>query len=239
MSNFIVPQRNPPGCMEERINDILDGFRTNYNTVKRKKNQKDEDDCKLLGIPGPFQYRKFGEFFSFFRKEEHIIEKFFDTVHTYDLFDTEKLTALPTLEFLQNLYTSSYEVREKDVAISSGSFWKQNQPTGVRIISHLEELHKKGARIKILSQAKETEENIVRLSVPIKNNSRFGLYNRIPIHFIKVGDDFLQIEFPHTEASLFRLIMFLDLQKIEPELKPGKTVKDLSDFFDKMLREAQ
>jgi hypothetical protein len=30
--------------------------------------------------------------------------------------------------------------------------------------------------------------------------------------------------------------MFLDLKKLEPELKEGKTIEELSNFFDGLIR---
>ena len=236
--NTIAPQ----GVSNEDWDDILDlweGFLENYNAFKSgKMTLDDEDKYKLLSSPGPFQYRAFTRFFDFFKEEEKLVEKHPYSLNTYELVDSEKLAARPTLEFLQKLSSPAYEAKGKNIVMASGSFWEQSLETRQKVISYFEELHVKGAKVSIFARASWTEAGINNIIEPIKNESRFGLKKRIAIHFIKADKDFVQLEFPHTESSLFRLTMLLDVNKLEPELKKGKTKEELLNFFDELIKEA-
>jgi hypothetical protein len=236
--NVIAPKRvlnEDWGC----IWDLWEGFLENYYAFKEGKIRlEDEDKYRLLSSPGPSQYSAFVDFFTFFKKEEQVVKELSDLLYTYDLVDTEELTARPMLDFLYNLYSSTYDVKGKNIVMASGSFWEQNPKTRENVIFHLEELYRKDAKVKIFARANEDEAGIADIIDPIRKESRFGLKKRIPIHFIKAGMDFVELEFPHTESSLFRLTMFLDLNELEPELKEGKTKEKLSDFFDGLIRGA-
>jgi hypothetical protein len=236
MMNTIAPKRLPNEDWDE-VRDLWEGFLENYRAFKSGKMLPEDDDkYKLLSSPGPTQYSAFADLFGLFKKGEEIVNDNHNSIYTYDLVDTENTTARPMLEFLQNLCSPAYDVKGKNIVIASGSFWEQNPGTRKKIISCLEELHGKGANVSIFARAKETEPYIKDIIEPIKKESRFGLKKRIPIHFIKADKDFVQLEFPHTESSLFRLTMFLDLKEIGPDLKDGKTKEDLSNFFDKLTR---
>jgi hypothetical protein len=197
---------------------------------------EDEDKYRLLSSPGPSQYNAFANLFDFFRDGEQIVKNNLNCLDTYDLVDTEKITARPMLEFMQDLCSPAYKIKGKNIIMASGSFWEQNLNTRKKAIFYLEELQNKGANVSIFARAKETETGIANIIEPIRKNSRFSLKQRILIHFIKADKDFVQLEFPHTESSLFRLTMFLDFSKLEPELKEGKTIEDLSNFFDELIR---
>ena len=237
MCNF-APKRSP----DEDLDDIWflwKGFFENYEAYKAGKiPMEDEDKYTLLSIPGPSQYRAFSNFFALFRiDEEQLVKKYSENLHTYNLVDTEQLTARPMLEFLHNLCLPDYEAKGKNIVLASGSFWEQNPKTRKKVISCFTELQGRGAEVNIYARAKETEEGIAGDIGQIKEKCRFGLENRIPIHFIKADKDFVQLEFPHTESCLFRLTMFLDLEKLEPDLKNGKK-EELAKFFDKLIKEA-
>jgi hypothetical protein len=236
--NAIAPQRDPNEDWEG-IGELWDRFLENYNAFKNgEMRPEDEDKYRLLSSPGPSQYCAFVNLFDFFKKEAMMAKENSSILYTYDLVDTEELTARPMLEFLENLCSSAYDAKGKNIIIASGSFWEQNLVTRAKAICYFEELYNKGAVVKIYAQAKEDEESIANIIEPIKKESHFSLKNRIPIHFIKADKDYIQPEFPHTESSLFRLTMFLDLHNIEPELKEGKTKEELSIFFDEMIRRA-
>ena len=223
----------------EGISSLWEGFFENYEAYKAGKIlMGDEDKYRLLSIPGPSQYRAFFNLFNFFKDGEQLARKYLDNLDIYDLMDIEEMTARPMLEFLQGLCPPAYEVKGKNIVMASGSFWEQSPETRKKVISCLAELQRKGARVSIFARAKVTEEGMAGITEQIKNESRFGLTKRIPIHFVKVDNDLVQLEFPHTESSLFRLTMFLDFEKLEPELKEGKTKEDLSNFFDGLIREA-
>ena len=221
----------------EAIWELWDGFLENYTAFKTKKMRlRDENKYKLLSSPGPSQYYAFTQVFDFFKRESNIVKKMPDMLNTYNLVDIEKLAALPMLEFLEHLCSPSYNAKGKNIVMSSGSFWRQNPKTSAEVISYLEKLYEKGASISIFTQANKSEAAITKISEPIKEASHFGLTKRIPIHFIKADNDYIKMEFPHTESTLFRLTMFLDIQGLQCELKQGKTTEKLSDFFDEMTK---
>ena len=235
----VAPRRDPNEDWDD-IRFLWKGFFENYEAYKAGKiPMEDEDKYKLLSSPGPSQYRAFSNFFAFFRiDEEQLVKKYPENLHTYDLVDTEEMTARPMLEFLQNLCFPDYEAKGKNIVLASGSFWGQNPKTRKKVISCFKELQGKGAEVSIYARAKETEEGIAGVMGQLMEKSRFGLKKRIPIHFIKADKDFVQMEFAHTESCLFRLTMFLDLNEIEPDLINGKKREDLSDFFDGLIKEA-
>jgi hypothetical protein len=234
----IAPKRSPNEDLES-IGLLWEGFLENYDAFKAKKmHLKDEDKYRLLSVPGPTQYRAFVQLFDFFKKEEQLVKEYPDILYTYDLID-EELETLPILEVLQNLCSSvEYDVKGKNIVMASGSFWGQNPAIRAKIISCLEDLYKKGAVVTIFARAGKDEESVTNIIEPIKEKSRFGLRDRIPIHFLRVDKDYIQLELPHTESVLFRLNMFLDLNKIEPELKEGRTKEDLLAFFNNLITKA-
>jgi hypothetical protein len=232
--NDIAPRRFPD---DEEWEGLWEGFLENYQAFKDGKMlPEDEDTYKLLSSPRPSQYCAFAELFDFFEHGEQVVTDNPDSLYTYDLIDTENITAHAMLDFLHNLCAPAYEAKGKTIVFSSGSFWEPNLRTREKMISFIEELYGKGARITIFARADEAEAGVADIPEPIRKESRFGLKKRIPIHFIKAGKDFVYMDFPHTESSLFRLVMFLDLNKLEPQLKKGKTKEDLSNFFDELIQ---
>ena len=242
MNYVIAPQRTSNEDWEG-IRVLWTRFLENYTALKNGEMDEDEDIYRFLNIPGPSQYRAFIDLFGFFDGEEEYFKELLlnnenNIFYTYDLMDPENLTTTPILDFLENLSSPAYDAKGKNIIMSSGSFWKQISHTRKKAITSFGELYKKGASVSIYTQAKNDEVFIDNIMLPIKKASRFGLNNRIPMHFLKADMDYAQPELPHTESTMFRLTMFLDFQKLEPKLKDGKTRKDLSNFFDKMVKEA-
>ena len=222
----------------EGIEGLWEGFIENYKAYKENKMRiEDEDKFRLLSIPGPSQYRAFSRLFDLFKDGEKIVEKYSGDLDTYDLVDTEQLTARPMMKFLDDLcHSADYGTKNQNVVMASGSFWEQNPKTRQKAISYFEELHGKGSRVSIFARAGKKVEGIKGIIPQIIGNSRFGLGKRIPIHFIKARD-IMKLEFPHTESCLFRLTMLLDFEKLEPDLKNGKK-EELAVFFDGLINEA-
>jgi len=220
------------------IRCLLEGFLENYRAFKSGK-MKLEDEAKYLAIssPGPSQYCAFVEFFGYFKDMEGLVNKIADDgLFTYDFIDTEGLTADPTLDFLERLCSGDYDAKGKDVVIASGSFWAQNLKTREKIISCIGRLRVKGANMRIYAQAKEDEPYIRDISGTIKSASSFGLPKRVPISFIKAGEDLIHLEFPSSESTMFRLVMSLDLNKLDSDFKDEKTKKDVAIFFDDLIK---
>jgi len=237
-ANVIVLDTDPDKD-REAIGELWGGFLENYKAFKAKKMRlQDEDKYRLLSSPGPSQYYAFTQVFDFFKKEDRIVKELPDMLNTYNLVDTEAEAALPMLNFLGYLCSDSYKPEGKNIVMASGSFWKQNPKTAEKALYYFEELHKKGAHVSIFTQANENEEGVAKISEPIRKASRFGLKKRIPIHFIKADKDYVKMELPHTESTLFRLTMLLDIQGLQSELKKGKTPEKLSNFFDEIIKGA-
>jgi len=224
----------------DTVRSLFEAFGENYEAFKTgKMRMEDEAKYKVLSSPGPSQYNAHARVFDLFKEDKYLVNKVADDwLCTYDFIDEGELTASPTLGFLERLCSGDYDVKGKDIVMTAGYFWKHNLKTREKVLSRLEQLQKKGANMRIYAQAKEDEPHIRDISEPIKSGSCFGIPNRISLHYIRVGDDLLLQEFPHTESTLFRLVLFLDLNKIGPEFKEGKTKKDLVSLLDNLIQEA-
>ena len=230
--NAIAPQRVENQDWDDGKEDLWEGFWANYEALKAgKMHREDEGKYKLISSPGPSQYSAFAELFSFFKTEKQLLKKKPDIFYTYDLLNNEELAARPMLAFLKNLCSPDYDAKGKKIVMASGSFWGQNLKTRTEVISYLNELSKNGAKVSIFARAQENEKGMNKIIEAVRKESCFGLKKRIPIHFIKAGQDAVQLEFPHTESSLFRLTMFLDLNEFK-----GKTKEGLLNFFDRLIR---
>ena len=221
----------------EFIDALWDAFMENYNAFKAGK-MKLEDEVKynLLSSPGPAQYAAFVKFFAFFENEEHTFWEGKNYMYMYDFADLDEQTEPAILELLRNLSSSAYDLENKHITLVSGFFWGQHIQTREKIISYFKTLYENKAYVRMVTRAKKDGPYIDNLTPFLSHDSHFNISNRIPIHFILVDPDFLFFEFPHTESSVFRLNMFLDLNNLK--LKEGKTKADLLNFLDSLIEEA-
>jgi len=218
---------------------LLPAFLDNYSAYKEKKMpMKDEAKYKLLSPPGPSQYRAFARLFDFFKGEEGIVkaQENKEYLYVYDIAFMDSQPEPAMLDFIKNLASAAYNAEGKKINLAFGSFWGHHLSTREKIISLMNELDKKGADVRIYTQAKDTEDYISSISLSIKNKSRFGLQKRIPIHYVRADKDFVFLEFPHTETSEFRLNWFLDLGGVK--FKWWKTKKGLSRYLDSLIKRA-
>jgi hypothetical protein len=131
--------------------------------------------------------------------------------------NTQKINAI--FEFLENIAFFDFDSakQEKKVVFASGYFFKKNLEIRKRIVGLLQVLIDKGIEVQLNTNC--TKEEIAKeygdFVKHIEGPSKFGLEKRIPIHFIQCGNDFYLIEFPHTEKTVVRLNMFLNINKIE------------------------
>jgi hypothetical protein len=222
---------------ERLINEQLFlAFLDNYNAFKSKKMlMKDELKYKLICAPGPSQYRAFFYLFNFFKEEENIVntQENRDYLYMYDIAFMENQAEPAMLTFVKNLASNAYNARGKRIILAFGSFWGHHLPTRGKMIAYLNELNDKGADVRIYTQAKKNEDHISNFNQSIKENSKFELEERIPIHYVRADKDFIFLEFPHTETSEFRLNWFLPLDSIN--FKWWKNRKGLLRYFDSLL----
>ncbi|MDR2702329.1 MAG: hypothetical protein LBB72_07855 [Spirochaetaceae bacterium] len=232
--NSIAPKRDPEDA-QELIPELWEGFKENYLALKRGE-MKLEDEPKYRGIssPGPSQYKAFLTFFSFINGEEDWIWEQRDNMHMHYIFDLSRYGGSSLLEFLQNLNSSDYDCKGKKITLVSGSFWRSNPNLRETVISILLYLCGKKAVVQAITQANETEPNMIGISRFLDRKLSFNTEKRRPIHFVLVEDKYLFYEFPHTESTWFRLNMFLDLDKIP--YKKGKSKAGLLRFFNKIIK---
>jgi len=233
-SNNIAPKKNVE--RDALIYELLvPAFLDNYIACKKKQVSMDEYKYKLFSAPGPSQYLAFCRFFAFFKGGENVVNNKDNYLYLYNitLKDTPESAMV---EFVQNLASDSYDAKGKKIKFSFGSFWAHDQATRKNIISLMNELEKKGADVSLFTQSSETEEGMDNISPTIKNKSRFNLKKRISIHYVRVDEDFVFLEFPHTEATDIRLGWFLDLNNIK--FKFGKNKKGLLQYLDSLIERA-
>jgi len=237
MANAIAPKKTTE-MDHELIKDLWNAFLDNYRAFKERKFvPADNMKFRLINSPGPLQYSAFVLFFGHFEKEEDTIWEDNNNMYMHDLANMEKTTPA-ILDFLQNLYSpdSGYDVSGKKITMTSGSFWGEHIPTREKIIEQFKELHKNNAKVRIVSQAKEEGDDILNLTPYLQYDYCFDLTKRIPIHFTLVDEDHLFFEFPHTESTIFRLNMYMDLNNLK--LKQGKTKADVLNFLETLIEEA-
>jgi len=237
MASAIAPKKNPDND-QELIKDLWDAFLVNYRAFRaRKFVPADNMKFRLINSPGPLQYSAFVQFFGHFEKEENTIWEDNDNMYMHDLANMEESTPA-ILDFLQNLYSpdSGYNVSGKKITMASGSFWGEHIPTREKIIEQFKELRNNNAKVRIVSQAKEEGDDILDLTPYLEYDYCFDLTKRIPIHFTLVDEDYLFFEFPHTESTIFRLNMFMDLNQLK--LKQDKTKDDVLNFLETLIEEA-
>jgi len=230
-----IAPKKASGEALEFIAALWDAFMENYNAFKNGKMRlEDEVKFNLFSAPGPTQYAAFVNFFGFFVNEEHTLWEGKDYMYMYDFADLDEQKEPALLEFLQNLLSSGYNLENKDITMVSGFFWGQHIPTREKIIVLFKNLHERKASIRLVTRAKKDGLHIDHL--PLSHDSHFNISRRMPIHFVLIDPDYLFFELAHTESSVFRLNMFLDLNNLK--LKEGKTKADLLNFLDSLIEEA-
>jgi len=229
--------QNSSDDLKVNVDILFDTFLENYNNFMDGKMTKDIEYYKYNGIPEPSQYKAFNKLINFFKEEEF---GFLNKNISYYYHNTKRINEFSTIglfEFFDNLVKYDFLGQEKKVIYTSGSFWRSNQTIREKIISYLEILHKKDIDIQIYTNAKKTEDFMHRLNNICNEKSKFGLEERIPIHFIRCGNDFYFIEFPHTEKVNARLNMFMDFNDNSLMLNELK-IKAIH-FFDNLVDEAK
>jgi len=230
----IAPKKETAGN-PEFIEVLWNAFLDNYRAFRtRKMVPEDEVKFNIFSSPGPLQYSSFVQFFGHFKNEEKTFYKNKNFMYMHDFAKMEG-TEPAILDFLQNL-CNNYNPRDKKITMASGAFWEDHIPTRKKIIDLLITLKGKGAKVRIVTQAKDEGEHIAGLLPYLESNSHFNLPRRIPMHFVRADDDYLFFEYPHTESSAFRLNMFLDLNKMK--LKRGRTKADVLNFLDTIIEGA-
>jgi len=222
---------------DEVIDILLKAFTDNFNAYTAGK-MKDEVNYILFSSPGPSQYAAFVDFFDHLEDgKDQILElRKYMYMHDFAAMDNETEPAI--LGLLQNLITmykaASDSSKDRQITMVSGSFWAHHIPTRMKLILLFELLHTMSAKLRVITRASRNEQYIGDLVSLLGRDSRFSIPNRVPIHFVRADDDFLFFEFPHTESSVVRLNMLLDLNALR--YKKGKTKTDLLNFLDAVIR---
>ena len=228
----IAPKKAANNDTLEFIKSLWDAFIENYDAFKAgKMSLKDEVKYQLLSSPGPAQYKAFSDFFDMFENAKDYLWSLKDQMYMHDFADIKDGTRKPDiLELLEKLYTVN-DYDPKEISLVSGLFWGQHPETREAIMSYFKKFHKKGNRIRLLTRAKI--ENPGSL---FTDDSQLYMVKRKPFHFLMAGDTYLYFEFPHTESTVFRLNMLLDLENLN--YKPGKSKKDMLHFLHSQFNKA-
>jgi len=217
------------------IESLWDAFHENYKAfVGGEMPMKDEIKYQVLSSPGPRQYEAYSKFFNLLDDEENQIwTNYRKYMYMHDFADLRDGTREPAiLELLQKAYDAN-DYYPKEITLVSGLFWGQHRETGNKIMGHFKKFHDRGEKVRILTRAKA--ENVGDVSV-FSDDSHFEMPGRIPLHFFKFGDDYFFPEFPHTESTVFRLSMLLDLNTIK--YRNGKSKEDMLDFLNLLIEKA-
>ena len=222
------------GEFQKDVDILFDTFLESYNDCKAGKMTKKMDEyCKLTGIPDSSQYKAFAEFIKLLDKEElYFLDE--ESFYYYNMTLVNSNSQLGLLEFIDNLTKLDFKEQKKKIVFTSGSFWEKKPEIREKLIAYFKILHDKSFEIELYMNAKESEDHMRNLTPLVNKNSRFGLKDRIPIHFLLCGDDYLFFEFPHTENIIVRLNMFMDLNTVA--LKPNKSKTDVVLFFDNLIK---
>ncbi|MCL2191692.1 MAG: hypothetical protein FWB79_06880 [Treponema sp.] len=214
------------------------GFSRRYGVSPVRAYPQADAKRELLGSPGHSQYSAFKEFFDLFRDKKQVAEddEGLGCHYFYYLKWKDGPTVSPSVRLLKWLCDSSCDVEGKTIIKASGSFWSRNMETREQAVSFFNTLHDRGADVRIYARARESDPGIERLAAKIRDKSRFGLEKRIPIHYVRVGTDLIYLEYPHTESTVYRLVMPLDLNRVGPKLEDGKTKEDVVGFFDGLVK---
>jgi hypothetical protein len=220
------------------VDILFDTFLENYNRYKTEKITKDMDEeFEIFGIPKTAQYEAFSNLVDF--SEKHELE-FLDRneYYYYDLTEKNNQQFNAMFEFLENIVNFDFAKQEKKVVFASGSFFRNYPEIRKQLVELFQRLINEGIRVELKTNCKEDEihKQYKDFTEQVKSHSKFGLNKRIPIHFIQAGNDYYFIEFPHTEKTIMRLDMFLDINTIK--LKKGKSKADVEQFFNNLILKA-
>jgi len=234
-------QRDALDEFQKKVDFLFDTFLENYNRYKAGEMPVGlEKAYRDANLPGPLQYKAFGELVNFFKDEEFWFLKN-KNFYYHDLNLLHKQPEIGMVEFVRNLIGYDFAGQEKKVVFCCGSFWKIYPDIREEMLRLFEELYKdKGIAIHIYTNCnKEEIKGHDEFLTRIEGGSFFGLKERIPIHFIQAGNDFYYIEFPHGEQIKVRLNMFMDLEKIDKiEYKDSFGKADVEQFFNKLIQQA-
>jgi len=239
MSNIeAIAPRKATGKAAELIADLWDAFNENYEAFKAGEMPlEDEVKYHLFSSPGPTQYKAFFDFFNILEDGKEQIWALKEYMYMHDFADIKDGTTEPDiLEILQNLYNVD-DYNPKIITLVSGLFWGQHFETRAKIMQHFNKFHdkkNKKNKIRILTRAKK--DDIGSCASIFSANSKFYMKKRIPFHYVRAGNDYLYYEFPHTESSVFRLNMLLDLNTLK--YKKGKSKADMLRFLDSLIKKA-
>jgi hypothetical protein len=225
--NAVAPKK-AAGEALEFIDDLWGAFNENYEAFKAEKMTLDDEVVyNLLSSPGPTQYKAFSDFFGFLEGEKDQIWALREYMYMHDFADIEAETCKPDiLEFLEKLYIAN-DYFPKTITLISGLFWGQHSNTRKAIMSHFKKFYEKGDKVRLLTRAKK--EVIEEHASILSDDSQFYMPKKKPFHFVMAGDDYLYFEFPHTESTVFRLNMLLDLNTLN--YKQGKSKTDMLRFL--------
>jgi len=213
------------------LHELWTAFLENYNACKAgKMPPENESNYRALSSPGPLQYRAFIRFFAFFEDQEKIIEKNWNDLSMYDLACLRDDSTPEILSFVQEKIAAS---GNKSMVMACGMFWKHHLPTREKLIALITKLHGQGVKFHLFTQEKSTNPYVAGLKGSLKK-SRFNLKERIAIHYVLVGNQYLLVELPHTESTVFRLNMFLDLDQVKYSAQGSK--QKLLRFLDDLTK---
>ncbi|MDR2099168.1 MAG: hypothetical protein LBO78_04065 [Rickettsiales bacterium] len=214
--------------------ELYGAFKENLAGFKQKPSYEAMsaiDVARLLCAPGPAQYLAFHKFFAFLAKGSDASKEEIAEMMTDDLVEHGILPEIA--QFFDRL--EEQDVRGQDITLSMGSLWENeglDQQIGLErrkaLASRLERMADFGAHVRLRTTARDFSQ----LSQAIAKESVFGLPHSSFIHFAKVSDKVLFVEFPHTQTTYFRLSAAYDLDKIE--YAPGAGKGELCAFFDGM-----
>lgn len=188
--------------------------------------------ARLIGAPGPEQYIALYEFFKFLKNNGELSEKDCDKMMSYDLLCDKGRPEIA--QFFDTV--SDDDARGQEINISMGTLWQDDyfidgsrEARRTDLARGLERMRDLGADVRLRATATDFPE----LAPAMAKKAELGLPEGSPIHFAKVSDRLLFIEFPHHSSTCFRISASYDLNDIE--YAPGKSKKQLVRFFDKMF----
>jgi|TergutMp193P3_1026864.scaffolds.fasta_scaffold00711_7 hypothetical protein len=221
---------------KEFIGSLWDAFYENYKAYKADKMPlEDEIKYQLFSSPGPRQYKAYSDFFDLLEDgENQILSDSREYMYMHDFADVIAGTVEPAiLGIMENLYnTNDYD--PKDITMVSGFFWRQHIDTRKKIMEKFKKFSDRGDKVRVLTREKEKDVMGEYTSI-FTENSHFYMASRIPFHYLRAGN-YIFPELPHTESSIFRLSMLLDLNTLK--YKEGKTKNDVLQFLDSLIEEA-